>query len=309
MKIDVSVIMSVKDDHKDYLNKSIESILNQTFKNFEFIIIADGSNNKTISKLQKYSSSDNRIKLYKQVNIGLTKSLNKGLYLANSNYILRQDYDDISEPNRIEKLFSFLKKHKDIAVCASNYFKIDATGKKIFKFSIPNPSRTLKNFNYYNPIIHPSVMLRKNIILELNGYNESYRLSQDYELWSRVNKKFKIYYLNLKLYNLRVHKESISFKNNYIQRKNSVIISMKSKFFNSNIDFDKVKSFKTDDLIVFFKKKDIKIQNYLNSRLFTIMYDDIKITKFFSYNFSTMLLILIYYFNRPKYFLYRIGYR
>ena len=93
-----------------------------------------------------------------------------------------------------------------------------------------------------------------------------------------------------------------------IYRKNTVIISMKSKFATSGIDFDKVKDLKTNDLIIFLKK-DIKIQNYLNSRLFTIMYDDIKIKKLFSYNLSTILLIMNYYINRPKYILHRIGFK
>ena len=216
MKIDVSVIMSVKNDHNNFLSESIQSIVNQTFKNFEFIIIADGSDKKTISKLRSFSTLDKRIKIIIQENMGLTKSLNKAISLSCSNYILRQDYDDISEPNRIEKLFGFLNKYPDVAVCASNYFKIDSMGNKKFSLNLFNYSRRLKNFNYYNPIAHPSVMFRKNHILELDGYNEFYKVSQDYELWTRVNKKFKLYFLNLKLYNLRLHEQSISANKNYL---------------------------------------------------------------------------------------------
>ena len=135
---EIAVLMSIKDNFSNYLEKSIDSILSQSYKDFEFVIIADGSNDKTLDILKYYEKNDKTIKLIiNKKNIGLAKSLNKGINFSNSEYIVRQDYDDISHYRRIEFLINFVKR-KNLKFALSNCIKINQKGKKIGYIKINN---------------------------------------------------------------------------------------------------------------------------------------------------------------------------
>ena len=115
--------MSVFNGEK-HVNSAIKSILNQTFRDFEFIIIDDGSKDNTLKVIKEYAKIDNRIKVIRNLtNIGLTKSLNKAIKLSKGEFIARQDTDDISLPNRLEKQIEFLQKNPDCALCGSDMFR------------------------------------------------------------------------------------------------------------------------------------------------------------------------------------------
>jgi glycosyltransferase involved in cell wall biosynthesis len=200
-------------DGASYLEKSIESILNQTFKDFEFIIIDDGSTDNSWEILNSYANQDHRIKLFKnEVNLGLTKSLNKGLALAQGDYIARQDADDISLPQRFEKQVARLGQNSDIVLASCNIELIDAEGK---------PFQTVKRacapalvawyLLFYNHLAgHSQVMFRRKLVEELGGYSETYRYSQDYELWCRLSKVGEIAILPDVLLQQRRHGQSVS---------------------------------------------------------------------------------------------------
>ena len=132
----LSVIMSVKDDNGGFLKYSIESILNQTFKSFELIIIADGSNKSTLLILDNFQSKYKNIRVIKQENKGLTKSLNTAINHTTSELILRHDYDDISSKSRFFELYNFMEKNKDVVICATNCFKIDKNNRIKNKINI-----------------------------------------------------------------------------------------------------------------------------------------------------------------------------
>ena len=183
----ISVIMSAYNASQT-LNKSIESILNQTYTNFEFLIVDDNSNDETFNIIENYKSKDSRIKFFKNsTNIGLTKSLNFLIDNSDGEIIARQDADDISLDYRFEKQIIYLNEYK---VVTSRAFSIQS-GKKIPGISFYLPTNISMKFK--NPYIHGTLMIDKMFLLEIGKYDENYRFAQDYKLFLEIRKKgFKI---------------------------------------------------------------------------------------------------------------------
>ena len=208
----ISVLMCIYNGER-YLKEAIFSILNQTFTDFELILINDCSTDRTGEILDSFS--DSRIKIIKNnKNIGLTKSLNKGLLKALAKYVARQDADDLSHPDRLMKQLNFLINNKDIALIGSQSRVIDQNGKVI---KSRGEYKALTHFGIYyqlmfgNPFTHSSVMFRKDVILdEFGGYNEEFRYNQDFELWSRVIFGYKVANLSEILIDYRNHDISIT---------------------------------------------------------------------------------------------------
>lgn len=203
----ISVILSVYNGER-YLKQSIESILEQTFADFEFIIMDDGSSDGSFRIIRGYD--DDRIKVIRnEVRNGLTKSLNKALKKARGKYVARQDADDISLPSRFEEQIEFFERHPETALLGTSIFIMDEKGRILEeKKACPRPSRNLLK---RNEIFHGSVMFKKAVIDNLGGYNELFKHSQDYELWLRIAKYHDIRNLQIPLYALRLHKSSIGF--------------------------------------------------------------------------------------------------
>ncbi|BAZ68343.1 MAG: glycosyltransferase [Pelatocladus maniniholoensis HA4357-MV3] len=208
----ISVVMSVYNGGQ-YLQESIESILNQTFTNFEFIVIDDGSIDSSWEILTRYAKEDQRIKLFKnEENLGLTKSLNKGLKLAQGEYIARQDADDVSLPERFEKQVKFLDQSPEVVLVSCNIEWIDPEGRFLGK-QPRDCDRDLVAWYllFYNHLAgHSQVMFRQKPVRNLGGYCENYRYSQDYELWSRLIQVSDIVILSDALLQQRRHDKSIS---------------------------------------------------------------------------------------------------
>jgi glycosyltransferase involved in cell wall biosynthesis len=215
----ISVVMSVYNGRK-YLCESIDSILNQTWNKFEFIIINDGSNDNTLDMLLEYQTKDGRILIVNQSNLGLTRSLNRGLNLAASGYIARQDADDISLPERLEKQFRFLEEHPQIAVLGSlgDFFNADGVlrATKVPMYSRDGIKRHLASKNLF---MHGSAMMRKSHLAKVGFYREFFRHSQDYDLWLRLSQDFDIAVLPEYLYRYRVTPEAISIARWSVQKK------------------------------------------------------------------------------------------
>lgn len=196
----ISVIMGVYND-SIFLEEAIQSILNQTFSDFEFIICNDCSTESKVEDiLKKYAKIDNRIIIINnQVNSGLAKSLNKCLSIAKGKYIARMDSDDRSLPNRFEVEKNFLDNHKSVAVCGSQTFYINNEGVRYKKSEIDKP--IIIDFDYAvkkSCLIHPTVMMRKSALNQVNGYtvNENTLRAEDYDLWCKLT------YCGYKLINL-----------------------------------------------------------------------------------------------------------
>lgn len=202
--------MAVHNGEK-YITEAIDSILGQTYCNFEFIIINDASTDKTKDILNSYS--DKRIRIINNNhNIGLTKSLNKGLLEANGEYIARMDADDIALPERFEMQHKFLDQNKDIMCIGGMTEIIDNSNNKTgSKRVISDPDEIRFRLLLANQIAHPTSMFRKNVIHDVGAYNNHYKYAQDFELWSRLTLHgYKICNLNKTLIRYRFHNESIT---------------------------------------------------------------------------------------------------
>ena len=177
----ITVIMPVYNCEL-YIKEAIDSILNQTFADFDFLIIDDASTDKTVSIIKEYK--DSRIQLIeKTVNTGYTISLNYGLKVAKGEYIARMDGDDISLPNRFEKQIAFLDSNPDVVLCGSN-FGIIGTEKLII---LPEDNEAIKlGLLKGNCIAHPSVMFRHSVIQE-------YVITYDADNYPTVIKKYNLY--------------------------------------------------------------------------------------------------------------------
>ncbi len=194
-----------------HIRPAIDSILSQTFKNFELIVVNDGSEDSTLEILQ--SVADDRVWIMSNSgNEGLAKSLNTAIRRARSRYIARQDADDISLPRRLQKQFDYLQKHPGIAVLG--------TARKIMSdngnIKTPTPPLELPTFNDLlrsNCFVHGSVMIRKEALDKIGFYNEMFRYSQDYDLWLRLTKEFSTANLKEPLYVIRRHADRATLKN------------------------------------------------------------------------------------------------
>lgn len=172
---EITVLMPVYNSDK-FVAECLESILNQTFENFEFLIINDGSTDKSVEIIEGYD--DPRIRLvHNEENIGLTKSLNKGLNLAKGSYIARIDADDISLPHRLKKQFQFMEKNPDIDACGS-WVKI--IGQDTLWQSALTDTDIKIRLLFHNNLYHPTAMFKKDCF----AYPESYKQSQDYAVWA-----------------------------------------------------------------------------------------------------------------------------
>jgi glycosyltransferase involved in cell wall biosynthesis len=206
----VSVLMSVYNSEA-YLTEAIESILNQSMTDFEFIIINDGSTDKSTEILRKYPSKDHRITLIEQSNIGLTESLNKALYIAKGKYIARQDSDDISHPDRLQMQIDFLEKNSDYFMIGSCGILIDGQGKKIKDIEVLTEYYKInERLTTNNQFIHGSIVARRDAIIEIGGYRNKFIYAQDYDLWLRLSEKYFITNVKMPLYKLRQVPSSIS---------------------------------------------------------------------------------------------------
>jgi len=207
----VTVLMSVYNGEK-YLNEAIDSILGQTFKDFEFLIINDGSIDRTVEILQSYDDPRIRI-INNKKNIGLTKSLNKGLSMARGEYIARQDADDISLPNRLQMQVDFMDSHQEVGICGT-WAKILKKHKKSIQ-RVPTSFEDIKAFLLFKCVmVHSSVIMRLSMLNEYNlYYNNDFFTSQDFELWQRCSLYFPIRNISEALVIHRIHPGSIRHRN------------------------------------------------------------------------------------------------
>ena len=179
----ITVLMPVYNGFK-YLDEAMKSILNQTFQNYEFIIIDDGSTDDSVKIIKSYD--DNRIRLVEnRNNLGQSETLNKGLSLTRGKYIARMDQDDISMPERLKKQFEFMENNSDVDVCGS---WLQLMGKYNGILELETKSEKIKiNLLTNENLAHPTVMIRNRTLVKYDlNYNPAYSVAQDYDLWVRM---------------------------------------------------------------------------------------------------------------------------
>lgn len=243
----VTVLMSVHNGEK-YLGEAVESILHQTYRDFEFLIIDDASTDNTLNILQRYE--DPRIKIIRNtVNLGLTKSLNIGLGRAKGEFIARMDADDISFPRRLEHQITYLDQHPEIAALGTGAYVINDTGSIDHEIKY-SESPTFQELLKGNQFVHGSIVMRKDVLTEVGYYSDLFQMCQDYELWLRIIKIYPMRNISDILYLRCVHDNCISSR--YWER--SALFSILAKKI----------ALKTADpeLIQFIKTSDISILKY-----------------------------------------------
>ncbi len=190
-----------------YLREAVESVLSQTFGDFEFLIIDDGSEEPFKDLISEYR--DARIRLFRQENIGLTRSLNRGLRLARGDYIARMDADDVCRFDRFDLQIKEMEAHPQIDLLGSFFDVIDEKGQLIeTKELITDPIYRLWRLQFHNNYGHGAMMLKKQSILKQGAYDETLLYAQDYDLWSRISRKENTGIIPEALYHYRMFEQS-----------------------------------------------------------------------------------------------------
>jgi glycosyltransferase involved in cell wall biosynthesis len=215
----VTVLMPVYNAER-YVTDALESILNQTFGDFEFIVINDGSTDKSLEILKRYAAQDDRIRLISRENRGLVATLNEGLALARTPLIARMDADDISLPERLQLQAAFMDAHREV-VCVGSYCDIiDATGRVIGIYSsMPTGHKEILDslLNGVCVITHPTAMFRRERVLHAGGYDAAWMLVEDHELWLRLCASGELAGIPIPLLRYREHDVSVSSMHHHKQ--------------------------------------------------------------------------------------------
>lgn len=219
--VKISVLMPAYNS-AEFIEEAIESILGQTFQNFEFIIINDGSTDQTAKIVKRYAQLDQRIRFIdNKKNSGLISVLNQGLDLCRGEYIARMDSDDISLPQRFEKQIAFLDAHPDVGVLGTAGQNFGDDHNTHYNPECVDVIELLRGVGFY----HPSVMIRRSVLLEHHlYYNQNFNLVEDHELWTQMIKFTKLRNLQEVLLKYRVHQSSVSIKNKQLQEQNKKIV-------------------------------------------------------------------------------------
>lgn len=228
----ISVVMSAYNGAK-YLKEAIESILNQTFEDFEFIIVDDDSIDKTEEILVEYKRKDPRIKIItNRENIGLTKSLNKAIKITKGDYIARMDADDIAMAERLETQLEFMKKNPEVGAVGCWYYLIDKTGNIFEKRRPPTKfSKIKKALLASSPLIHPGMFIKKEVLEKIGPYDEEFKYAQDRDLLFRILQYYKLAVVPQFLLKFRHTPGSISLKKE-IEQKKYCLKAIKNAFKN-----------------------------------------------------------------------------
>jgi glycosyltransferase involved in cell wall biosynthesis len=237
----LSVLLPVYNAEK-YLASAIESILHQTYSNFNFIIINDGSTDNSLNILQSFAKNDKRIQLINRENKGLVYTLNEGLALIKTPYVARMDADDIALPRRFEKQMEYILNNKDCLLLGSRVIIIDSDGDEICEMG-----------DYYSHeeidqgllekkgqlIYHPSIIFQKDIIDQLGGYRSKYPHVEDLDLFLRVSEQGKIENLKEPLLKYREHISKVGHLH-YKEQMTEINDVIKETFYRRNLPYREV---------------------------------------------------------------------
>ena len=236
--------MPVYNEKAAYLSQAIESVLEQTFADFEFLIIDDGSTeSKCVRILDEYARKDPRIRLVRnQKNLRLTKTLNIGLSLAKGEFIARLDSDDFSQPERLEKQLKFMEANPECILCGSWVHLIDEKDKVIGEKKSPTSYEAIKKgIIAHNFFTHSTWFFRKDIIQKYGGYSEKAVKTEDYDLLLKLIPRHRVENIPQFLGSYRINQNGISFKSNKEQEKYSIIARFRAL---KNYGYPKIYFFK-----------------------------------------------------------------
>lgn len=275
----ISVILPVFNSEK-FIYDSVSSIINQTYIDFELLILDDGSTDSSLDIIKSFN--DNRIKIFSEpVNKGIIFQLNKGISLAKGEFIARMDADDISYPERFQKQIEFFEDSKNI--------RIDVLGSDAISFGLSQNTILHHNYlprqisfilNFKCPILHPTVMIRKSVFEKGIYYPTNYEYAEDYAFWRLIDNGKNIAILPVVLLNYRLHdNQTNKSSQRFIKQYNSalsianfngvsffekIFISYKLRSKSINIQFGVFDNYKPrvyEKIYIWYKKKTLKIKN------------------------------------------------
>lgn len=208
----VTVLMSVYDPPVDMLDRSVGSVLNQTFSEFELLILDDGSRDEVVrARLDFWASEDPRVRLYHEPHRGVPATSNRGMAMARGEYIARHDADDWSEAERLERQASFLAQHPEVTLVSADTESHTAGGEPLWRLRLPHSSRELARALWKgNPFVHGSTMFRRSTAVAIGGYREAFPCSSDYDFLWRLTEAGRAVNLDEVLYHYRYTGGSIS---------------------------------------------------------------------------------------------------
>jgi len=244
----VSVVMSVYNGEQ-YLKYAIDSILNQVFKDFEFIIVNDSSTDETETIIKSYKDS-RIIYLKNEKNNGQTESLNRGIRISKGVYVARMDQDDISLPERLSTQVEFMEQNHNVAVVGTWHQEIDSKNRLIRKCRFPTKPSVKVRLLFsrlvgWACISHPTVMVRAKMLSDIGYYDPRYHNCQDHDLWIRVSRRYLIENIPQILLSYRIHPLSSGL------RRSDITVKEMEDIVLSNIDFHLPDAHPDDKAILF----------------------------------------------------------
>lgn len=300
----VTVLMSVFNGAR-WLHESIESILGQSFENFEFIIVNDGSQDESLNIIRQYASLDPRILVVDKSNSGLADSLNVGIESAQGEWIARIDADDIAMRHRLATQLDHAIRDEKCVVLGSSAVHIDEHGKECGLVTYPVQHRQLCHLmeaKCINPIVHSSALIRTAAIRSAGCYRKRFRRSQDYDLWLRLSELGEIRTIDCPLVRIRKHTGQVSHEGGGLQQIVDARVALASFLLARQGFTDPVSAQATDEQFRefwHFVQRRVLQSNLPDYRRFV---EDMK-TELASGSYHRKIRSFLYSFRRPHYLL------
>lgn len=205
----VSVVMPVYNTAR-YVGRAIESILNQTFPDFELLLLDDGSTDRSLDILKRYAAQDSRIRLISRENRGISPTRNELLALAQGEFVAVMDSDDISLPDRLAQQVAYLQQHPDVVWLGGAFALIDGAGRILTQMELPEHDSQIRALlrEGHTSFLHPTALLRRSAVLQVGGYDEQLPLAEDLDLWLKLSQIGKLANLKSVVVQYRIHGHS-----------------------------------------------------------------------------------------------------
>ena len=304
MSLPITVLMSVRNGER-YLKKSIESILNQTFSKFEFIIVNDGSDDCTLDIINHYSLLDNRIRIINKKQTGLSNSLNIGIDNAVGDWIARIDSDDFCQLDRLELQYKLAISKKNIVLVGSDILEINENNKHSKYYKYPSKSPVLKKnlIKFKKFFAHSCFFFSREIVSKIGKYREVFEQSQDLDLCLRLSDCGEILSINRPLLSIRKHEGQMSHEENGLKQLVESRAAVTSYLIKKKGYNDPIREINPEESFLKFYefiKKEIYLYKYDKFHIF------IKKLKFNYYhlNLKHLLIFLYLIIQSPLFFFY-----
>jgi hypothetical protein len=191
---------------EEYLAEALDSVIAQTYRDIEIVVVDDGSSDGTSAILDRYRRLDDRMIVHRQPRGGVVVALNQGLALARGEFIARMDADDISLPHRIERQVGFLDAHPAVAVVGGSVILVNAKNEEFHREAPPASDALIKAMLQDNStMVHPAVLIRRDVLGDLGGYRDVVKYAEDYDLWLRIAERHELANLQEPVLRYRIH--------------------------------------------------------------------------------------------------------